>query len=120
MDSIMKNALYKIVEAFNTGDLSEVDSIFAPTYIDHQKPPHIDVDGPEEFKRIVTGARQSEPFKVTIEDIIEGDNKIVARLRWQGIDPHGKVIDRDTIDILHFENGMVVEHWGAEIRPDER
>lgn len=115
---MMKAALKKIVEMFNTGDLSEVDSVFSPSYIDHQKPPHIKVDGPEEFKRIVAGARRSEPFNVSIQDIIEGEDKIVARLRWQGVD-RGKQIDRETIEILHFEDGLVVEHWGAEIRPNE-
>ena len=40
----------KIVEMSNTGDLSEVDSLFSSAYVDHQRPPWLDVDGSEEFK----------------------------------------------------------------------
>ena len=115
--SLNRRLLQKIADAFNTGDLSEVDAIFAPGYIDHQKPPHITVDGPEEFRLIVTGARRSEPFNVAILDVIEGDDKIAARLHWFGND-RGTEIDRETIEILHVKDGLIVEHWGAEIRPE--
>ena len=30
-------------------------------------------------------------------------------------DSMGKVFDRETIDIIRFENGQMVEHWGAEL-----
>jgi predicted SnoaL-like aldol condensation-catalyzing enzyme len=110
-----KVALKKIVEIFNTGDLSEVNVIFSPDYIDHQKPPGLDVNGPDEFKQIVMGARTSLlKLKVTIEDLIAEDDKVVARLQWHSTDLVGKKIDRETIDILRFVNGQVVEHWGAE------
>ena len=114
----MNPLLEKIVGIFNTGDLSEVDAIFSPHYIDHQKPPHIKVDGPEEFKLIVIGARRSEPFNVAIQDAFEGDGKIAARLHWFGMD-RGTEIDRETLEILRIEDGLIVEHWGAEIRPEE-
>lgn len=100
----------KVVHIFNTGDLSEVDALFSPEYLDHQKPPYISVNGPEEFKQIVVGARKSMVnLKVTIEDFVCEDTKIVARLRW-----HSSNVDRETIDILHIKNGQFTEHWGAE------
>lgn len=74
--------LEKIVDIFNKGDVSEVESIFSPHYIDHQKPEWLTVDGPEEFKQIVQSARKSLPnLTVTIEDTITEANKIVARLQ---------------------------------------
>ncbi len=113
----MRDLLEKVVMIFNTGDLSEVDTIFSPNYIDHQKPPHITVDGPEEFKLIVKGSRRSEPFNVDILDVIEGQGKIVARLHWWGND-RGTEIDRETIEILRIEDGLIVEHWGAIVPKD--
>ena len=110
-----KAALKKIVVIFNTGDLAEVNLIFSPDYVDHQRPPGMDVSGPDEFKQIVRGARTSLlKLKVTIEDLIAEDDKVVARLQWHSTDPAGKKIDRETIDILRLANGQVVEHWGAE------
>ena len=110
--------LKKIVTAFNTGDLSEVDLIFSQNYIDHQNDqdrPSDSSDGPEEFKMIVTGARRSLPnLRVMVEDVINSADQIVARLQWHSIDEVGKKIDRETIEILKIEGGQVVEHWGAE------
>jgi len=110
-----KIATKKIIEMFNTGNLSEVDSLFSSEYVDHQRPPWLGVTGPEEFKQIVIGARKSLPnLHVTIEDIIAEGEIVAARLQWQSTHPVGKKIDRETLDILRFVNGQAVEHWGAE------
>ena len=60
-----KAILKKIVDIFNTGDLSDVDSFFASDYVDHQKPPRMESDGPNEFKQIVMNARG------TLRELIE-------------------------------------------------
>jgi predicted ester cyclase len=100
---------------FNTGDVSGVDLIFSPNYIDHQKPPGMEIDGPDEFRQIVTNARQSlRELTVTIEDLIAEEDRVAGRLHWQMIDRAGKEINRETLEILRFANGQVVEHWGAE------
>ena len=105
----------KIVDIFNTGDFAEVALIFSADYIDHQKPPGMEIDGPDEFKQIVMDARGSlRKLEVTIKDLIAEEDKVVARLHWHIIDLAGKKIDRETIDILRFADSQVVEHWGAE------
>src|SRR5687767_3187453 len=110
-----KAIMKKIVDIFNTGDLSDVDSIFSSDYIDHQRPPEMDIDGPEEFKQIVTDLRGSlRKLEVMIEDLISEDDKVVGRLHWHLIDLAGKEIHRETIEILRFVSGQVDEHWGAE------
>lgn len=110
-----KGVAKRIVEIFNTGDLSEVDSIFSSDYVDHQRPCWMNITGQDEFKQIVIMARKSLPnLHVTIEDIIAENDTVVARLQWHSIPQTGKKIDRETIDILRFVNGKAVEHWGAE------
>ena len=110
-----KRATKKIVEIFNTGDLSEVDFLFSSEYLDHQRPSWMDVTGPEEFKQIVLGARKSLPqLHVTIEDMLAERDTVALRLHWQSTHPDGNTIDRETIDLLRYVNGKVVEHWGAE------
>ena len=110
-----KVATQKIVEIFNTGDLSEVASFFSPEYVDHQRPVWLEASGSEEFKQIVIGARRFLPnLQVTVEDIFAEDEKVTIRLHWHSTHPTGKQVDRETIEILHFVQGKVVEHWGAE------
>jgi len=110
-----KVSLQKIVEIFNTGDLSEVDSLFSSTYVDHQRPFWLDANGPEEFKQIVLSARESLPnLCVTIEDVIAEGERVVARLQWRSTPSEGTKIERETIDILRFARGKAVEHWGAQ------
>jgi predicted SnoaL-like aldol condensation-catalyzing enzyme len=110
-----KVATKKIVEIFNTGDLSEVASLFSPEYVDHQRPAWLDVSGSEEFKQIVMDARMSLPnLRVTVEDVIAEGEKVTTRLHWHSSHPTGKQVDRETIEILRFVRGKVVEHWGAE------
>ena len=107
--------LRKIVAIFNTGDLSEIELIFSPDYIDHQRPPELELDGSDEFRQIVMDARQLlRELKVTIEDLISEGDKVVGRLGWYIVDQAGKEIRRETIDILRFVDGKAVEHWGAE------
>src|SRR5690348_10336496 len=100
----------KIVEMFNTGNVSEVNEILSSEYIDHQNDSirslESQFDGPEEFQNIVRGARKSLPnLSVLIEDIFERDNKVATRLHWHS-EANGKIIDRETIDILQIENGL--------------
>jgi predicted ester cyclase len=110
-----KATMQKIVDIFNSGDLSEVELIFSPDYVDHQRPSDLELTGPAEFKAIVEGIRQSlRAVTVTIEDLIGEADKVVGRLQWDLIDLTGKAIRRETIDILRLVNGQVVEHWGAE------
>jgi predicted SnoaL-like aldol condensation-catalyzing enzyme len=110
-----KVSLQKIVEMFNTGDLSEGDSLFSSAYVDHQRPSWLDANGSEEFQQIVLSARKSLPnLCVTMEDVIAEGERVVARLQWRSTHPAGKKIERETIDILRFAEGKAVEHWGAE------
>ena len=107
-----KGILKKIVAIFNTGDTTDVDTIFSPGYTDHQKPKWILHDGPEEFKQIVAGARESLPnLIVTVTGpIVTEDDMVVGRLNWLSDN-----VERETIDILRIDvNGQVAEHWGAE------
>jgi predicted ester cyclase len=52
--------------------------------------------------------------------ITEGD-RVVMHYRWKGVNTGpmdegmpatNKAIDVHTVDVLRFENGKVVEHWG--------
>lgn len=106
-----KELLFKIVAIFNSGDVSWADEIFTLGYLDHQKPEWMEEDGPEEFKKIVVGARASLPNLVVciMDEVIADGDKIACRLFWTS-----DTLERETLEILRVENGKVAEHWGAE------
>ena len=111
-----KTLMRKMVGAFATGDISDVDFFVSQGYLDHQGLGGNKIHGAEGFKKVVTAARKNGiNSQVHIEDMIAENDKVVVRLRWQGVDSSGKVISRETIDIVRFENDQAVEHWGAEV-----
>jgi predicted SnoaL-like aldol condensation-catalyzing enzyme len=116
-DDLEKNKaiVKKIVEIFADGDISEINSIVSPNYIDHQGLPGITIRGQAGFKQVVMVARKSAPdLRVDIMDLISEGNKVVVRLQWHGTGHSGKRVDRETIDIIRLLDGQMVEHWGAE------
>jgi predicted ester cyclase len=114
----------RIVNVFVTGDLSDVSLLVAADYVDHQGLSGVEIFGPAGFARVVTSARAScGDLRVRIEDLLAAADKVSVRLHWRGTllvgspnaDSMGKGFDRETIDIIRFENGQMVEHWGAEL-----
>jgi predicted ester cyclase len=105
-----------IVEIFTTGDLAAIPSVIAADYVDHQGLGDIEIRGPDGFRQVVLAARRSRDLRVTIEDIVAAQDKAAVRLRWERSDPSsGKTVTRETLELLRFEQGRLVEHWGAEI-----
>lgn len=113
-----KALMRKIVGAFATGDVSDVDALIDRDYVDHQGVDGIALTGPGGFTRVVEGARRAlADLHVTIVDLIAEDDRVVARIRWRGRGPDGHAIDRETLDIVRFAEGRAVEHWGAGVPP---
>jgi predicted ester cyclase len=59
-------------------------------------------------------------FSLTIEDVAVAGDVVWARNRARGVNtgsvmgnpPSGRLVEIDVIDIVRFEDGRVVEHWG--------
>jgi predicted ester cyclase len=105
----------KMIGAFATGDLSEIDTLVSPDYVDHEGIGGVEVHGPAGFRQVVSAARGSfSNLEVTVEDLITDGDRAAARVFWRGVLPGDSRIERETIDIVRFANGQAVEHWGAE------
>ena len=104
-----------MVAAFNTGETGGSGAFVHPDYVDHQglgdERPLLGVDG---FKHVVQTARAgySELF-VTVADLIEGPDRVAARLIWTGTRPSGDAVEREGLDIVRVEAGRAIEHWGG-------
>ena len=107
---------------FSAGDLSVIDEVVAPDFVEHQRGATSGRDG---IKGLIRHLRTWFPdLKLNIEDsVVSGDTmwaRVVARATntepVMGKPPTGKPIQIDIIDICRVVDGKIVEHWGM---PDQ-
>lgn len=108
-------------EVFNGGHLELIGELFAPNFVDHD--PSNPLPGFEGLRQLVSTYRGAFPdIHLTVEDEITEGDKVVTRFTGRGthkgplmgIPPTGKRVTITAIDILRFENGTIVEHWGNQ------
>ncbi len=108
-----------VEEASNKGNLSVIDEILSPDYVNHSLPPGVPNDR-EGYKQMVKMNHTAfSDFHITIEDVIAEGDKVVLRFNWsgthkeefQGISSTGKHIIVNAITIYRIEGGKVVEQW---------
>jgi predicted ester cyclase len=105
-----------MVEMFDTGDVEGVASIVSSEYVDHQGIGTGDIIGVEGFCQVVRIARGGlVSLDVVIEDLIAGDDRVAARLLWQGTRTNGEQEQRETIDIVRVADVLAIEHWGCRL-----
>jgi hypothetical protein len=105
----------KIVDIFDLGALDLIPSVIAPEYLDHQGLGDKEIRGPDGFRAVVEAVRRYDDVHVTVEDLVADEERAAVRLRWYGVDQAGVVVTRETLDMLRFANGRLVEHWGAQL-----
>ena len=98
-----------------TGDLEAVSSAVAEEYIDHQGLGDVEVRGWHGFRRVVRTVQESSDVRITIEDLVVAEDKAALRLRWHGVNRAGRTVTRETLELLRFADGRLIEHWGAEL-----
>jgi steroid delta-isomerase-like uncharacterized protein len=108
-------------EVFSRGNISLVDELLAPDFVEHEELPPGIPPGREAVKQFSTLFRSAFPdLKITIDDIIAEGDKVVVRGIWSGthkgefmgIPPTDKSVSFGVIDIVRIVGGKVVEHWG--------
>lgn len=119
------NDLFRILieEGFSKGDVSVFDKYASKDFVENQygfSPP-----GVEGVKNAIRSLHRAFPdFSLTIEDLIENEDKVWGRMTGRGthknqfgpMPPTGKTFEITVIDIMRFENGKLVEHWGVPDR----
>jgi steroid delta-isomerase-like uncharacterized protein len=108
-------------EVFSRGNISLVDELLAPDFVEHEELPPGIPPGREAVKQFSTLFRSAFPdLKITIDDIIAEGDKVVVRGIWSGthkgefmgIPRTDKSVSFGVIDIVRIVGGKVVEHWG--------
>ncbi|MDJ0817373.1 MAG: ester cyclase [Desulfobacterales bacterium] len=122
MSEDLKAIIERSVEAWNTGDLTIVDEIYAKDFVNHNPldPNQTDLDS---LKNYISEARKGMPdIQVEIKDMIaEGDKAVcrwvcsatVAGLAF-GPAATGKKATWTGMTINRYEGGKIVETWWNE------
>ena len=111
----------EIDEIFNGTNLDAADEIYAADFVDHDRAFSWEMHGPEQMKEYVGVFHGAFPdFRVTLEDQIAEENKVVNRWtvrgthrgEFQGVAPTGKEVEFTGIHISTInEEGKLQESW---------
>jgi predicted ester cyclase len=110
-----------IAEAFNQGNFDVLTHHFEPGYVERQFGLRPTIEG---MQQDIQSLRTWFPdLSLTIEDMVEADNKVWVRSTARGTNrggfmgpPNGKSFEIAVFDVLRFDMGKIVEHWGAPDR----
>ncbi len=94
-------------EVWNRGNLEVADDIVALDYVDHTRPDRELPTGLRGFKQQVNLVRATfADFRMTLEDLIAEEDKVVAR--WKAA---GNMATLTEIGIFRIADGKIVESW---------
>ncbi len=116
-------AFRKLIEVgFTQGDLSVVDELGSPASIEHQRGNKPGIEGTK--ATITTLHTWFSDFELTIVKLAADGDTVWSLNRARGVNtgsvmgfpPTGKSFEIDVMDVVRFEDGKMVEHWGV---PDQ-
>ena len=112
----------RMYELLNAGDPRGMAELMADDFVDHEEVPG-GGSGKEGVIAFFEMQKAAFPdMAMTPEDVIDGGDKVVARVRFtgthrgdfMGIPATGRRVDVPLIDIMAFgDDGLVHEHWGV-------
>jgi predicted SnoaL-like aldol condensation-catalyzing enzyme len=115
-DAARKNldAFHTVDNAFQTGDLSRIDSVVASDFVDHTP----DGDkGRDSLKAMITMMKKAGTMKSETKKEFADDDYVMAWLRWTGTTdgslpgmPAGPY-EMNGVEVVRFKDGKAVEHW---------
>lgn len=113
------NRIYN--EAINQGTMDVFDELVSPDVVEHEELPGFEPnrEGVKQYFQMMHNAFPDLHFQV--DDIFAAGDKVVARItvhgtqqgEFMGMQPTGKKIAVNGIDIVRFADGKLVEHWGV-------
>jgi predicted ester cyclase len=128
-----------LIEVWNKGNLTLIDTIFAPNFIEHRRGRQFEVKTEDVKSDMMKWRRGYSDYENEIGDILADGDKVAVRFTFCGTNdgpfgenpPTGKKIEATEIVIWRLENGKVVEKWeefdsvrflqqlGFELKPKE-
>ncbi|MER7705687.1 ester cyclase [Kitasatospora sp. NPDC097605] len=117
--------LRRLHDAVNSGDpellVATIDEVTAPDLL-IRTPLPLDTTGVEALKQVFTTLQRAFPdLRVTVEDVIAEEDKVVSRNsvtgtnlgEYLGRPPTGRAVRYDEIFVFRFADGLIAETWGV-------
>ena len=108
-------------EVVNEGNLNVIDELFAEAFVEHEEFPGIPPtrEGVKQFFTMFRAAFPDVTFEV--EHMLGEGVFVAARARchgthqgeFMGVPASGRPIDVEVFDLVRFDGGLAVAHWGA-------
>ncbi len=105
-------------ELFNQGNLSLVEELVAPDFLNHAAPPGSN-RGPESMRQLIRMLRTAFPdLHFTIEELVAEGDTVAGRVimsgthqgTFQGMPPTGRSFRQAQMHFVRFRDGKGVEH----------
>lgn len=114
-----RQLLRDYLDAYNRGELAEIDRYVTAGYVHHNNDASLSLDG---FKAGATWLRRAMPdFRIEMADSVEEGDRLAVR--WLGRGTHARsmfgepVTERQLVlygtTIFRFEDGRIAEDWEA-------
>lgn len=99
-------------EVFNQQSFSVIDELYNSSVVDHSAFPD-QAPGIEGIKSAIKGFFEIfDNLKITVEDVIAEDDKVVTREIWRGTHkPSGKTAEGTVIHIFRIRDGKIADEW---------
>jgi steroid delta-isomerase-like uncharacterized protein len=119
--SDLKARTQMLYEMFGTGNLTDLDELVAPELVAHNAISSAGQSGPDVFRELIGAFREAFPdLQVAILDMIEDDDRVAVQFtmsgthtgEFLGVPPTGRAFGITAFDIVRFEDGQAIEHWG--------
>ena len=123
MSSQSNKEMFRMVieEAINKGNFDVLYDIFDPNFREHQFQVRPTIEGMIEGLSMLRTAFPD--VRMTIDKMTADENTVWGLMTVRGTNdgplmgpPTGKPVEFLAMDVLRFENGRVVEHWGTPDR----
>ncbi|MBS1600689.1 MAG: ester cyclase [Bacteroidetes bacterium] len=123
MESVELNVIRQVVEkGFGNADMNIIDQFIADNWIEHQQTLK---GGKEVLKKAIMSLAKAFPdrrYELANHSVV-GDTvwvhykfSAIHAGAFMGIEPTGKKIMIDVMDIARIQNGQIIEHWGIPDR----
>lgn len=107
-------------EVVNQARMELIDDLVAPNFIEHEQFPGLGNDR-EGLKQFFQMMRTAFPdLRIDAHDLLAEGDKVVARAtmsgthqgEFMGVPATGRKISVAVVDLVQFEQGKAVAHWG--------